>query len=284
MAVTQQSSLNSLFNTLYERARFVSRETNIMTNLVDNRTGAGWADRVVPVRPAITAVAVGETEDFAAPTTFGKSSLATITPGEVHSQVVLTKRAIETDPDPVLSDAAFELGGSVATKVDVDLVGLFSSFDTDLGAGAGNAHSIGDVADGISVLRNAKAPQQGQISAVWHPYHWHDIWVELGTPSANQAFLGDLANEALRNFWVMDYMATRHYISANISVDASDDAVSGMFVRRAIMFDVRRGLNFEDEYDPSARAWELNANLGYGYAVVHSDEGVYFTADATTPT
>ena len=284
MAVTQQSSLNSLFNTLYERARFVSREMNVMTQLVDNRAATGWMDRIVPVRPAITAVAVGETEDFNAPTTFGKSALATLTPGEIHSQVVLTDRAIETDPDSATGDAAVELGGSISTKIDVDLVGLFSSFTTDAGAGAGNAHTIGDMADGISILRNNKATQQGQIYGVWHPYHWHDVWVELGTPGANQAFLGDLANQALRDFWVMDYMATRHFVSANISVDASDDAVSGLFVRRAIMFDVRRALNFENERDASARAWELNANAAYAYGVIHAGEGIAFTADATTPT
>ena len=106
MAVTQVSDLNSLFNTIYERALFVAREMNLMASLVDQRSATGWMNRVVPIRPQITAVSVAETEDFNSPTTFGKSTKATLTPGEVIAQVVLTDRDMETDPDPAVSDAS----------------------------------------------------------------------------------------------------------------------------------------------------------------------------------
>lgn len=281
MAVTQISSLNSLFNTIYDRALFVARETNLMTQLVDVRNAEGWMDRIVPTRPAISAVSVGETEDFNSPTTFGRTTKATLTPGEIHAQVVLTDRAMETDPDSAMGDAAIELGGAIATKIDVDLVTLFASATTDKGDGAGSAATLSNMAAAISVLRNNKAGQYGNLVAVWHPYHWHDFFVELGQPAATFPNLGDATNAAIRDFWVSNLYACQHYISANIAVDASDDAVSGVFVRPAIMLDVRRGMNFENERDASARAWEMNANAGYATGIVRQEFLMGFTADAT---
>lgn len=283
MAVTQFSSLNSLFNTIYDRALFVARETNLMSNLVDNRSAVGWMNRVVPTRPQITAVSVGETEDFNAPTTFGRTTQATLTPGEIMSQVVLTDRAVDTDPDSVVDDASMELGASIATKIDVDLLSLFSSFTTDIGDGAGNSATIANMAAGVSRLRAAFANQYGPLFAVWHPYHWHDFWVELGQPAATFSNLQEYTTRALREFWISDMLAMTHYISANISVDASDDAVSGMFVRRALMLDTRRAARMETERDASARAWELNISAGYAYGVIQAGQGMAFTADASAP-
>lgn len=169
MAITQLTSLNSLFNMLYEDALFVAREANIMTNLVTNYSATGWMNRVIPTRPQISAVAVADGVDFASPTTFGRTTLATLTPGEVIAQVVLTDQDIDTDPDDARRDAAIELGNAVATKIDTDLVGDFSSFGTDVGPGAGQSATISDFAAGIAILRNAKAPNP--IYVVAHPFH-----------------------------------------------------------------------------------------------------------------
>jgi hypothetical protein len=172
MAVTSTSDLNSLFNTIYERANFVAREQNLMATLVDNRSATGWMNRVIPTRPAIAAVSVAETQDFSAPTTFGKTSLATISPGEIMAQVVLTDRNLDTDPDGAVTDAIFELGGAIATKIDQDLLSTFASF-TDKGDGANSTFTFAKFAAGIALLGNNMARQFGAISAVMHPYHWH---------------------------------------------------------------------------------------------------------------
>lgn len=171
MAVTQVSDLASLFNTIFERALFVAREQNLMSSLVTNVSGTGFMTRKVPVRPAISAVAVGETEDFNSPTTFGKSNLATLTPGEIAAQVVLTDADQETDPDNAADDAARELGGAVATKIDVDLLGDFASFTTDKGDGAGSAATFAKFAAGCSVVRFTTKNSDGGLIAVLHPYH-----------------------------------------------------------------------------------------------------------------
>lgn len=283
MAVTSTSALNSLFNTIYDDALFVAREMNLMAALVDNRSATGWMNRVVPTRPAISAVSVGETQDFNSPTTFGLTAKATLTPGEIIAQVVLTDRDMDTDPHGAQQDATMELGGAVATKIDEDLVTLFASATTDKGDGAGNAATIANAAAAIAVLNNNKAFQFGGVNAVWHPYHWHDLWVELGQPGANQALLGETANQAIRDYFVGSFLRATHYTSANISVDGSDDAVSGLFVRPALMLDTRRAPRLEPERDASARAWELNMTAGYAVGIVRQEFLMGFTADATEP-
>lgn len=283
MAVTQVSDLNSLFNTIYERALFVAREQNLMAQLVDQRSARGWMNRVVPIRPQVSAASVAETEDYNSPTTFGKSTKATLTPGEVIAQAVLTDRDIETDPDPAVSDLAIELGGSIATKIDSDLVTLFASFTTDKGPGAGSSATIATAGAALAVLTNAKALQYGSPVAVWHPYHYHDFWVEMGQPAATYSNLQELTTQALRDYYIGDWLGMRHFRSSNISVDGSDDAVSGIFVRPAIMLDVRRAPRLESERDASARATEWNMTAGYAAGIVRQEFGVGYTADAATP-
>lgn len=281
MAVTQVSDLNGLFNTIYERALFVAREQNLMAALVDNRSASGWMNRVVPIRPAISAATVAETEDYNSPTTFGKSTKATLTPAEIIAQVVLTDRDMETDPDSAVDDATMEMGAAIATKIDVDLLTLFDSFTTDKGDGAGNAATLANIAAGIALLGNNKARQYGRLNVVLHPYHWHDIWIELGQPSTNN--VGQARTEALQAYYVANMLASDWYVSSNIAVDASDDAVSGIFAQPALMLDTRRAPRMETERDASARAYELNFTAGYAVGVVRQEFGVGFTADATEP-
>jgi hypothetical protein len=173
MAVTTVADLNSLFNTIYDRALFVARDMNLMTNLVTNVSATGWMQRVVAIRPQVTAISVNETQDFNAPTTMGLTSHATLTPGEIAAQVVLTKRDIETDPWGAQQAAQMELGMAMATKIDVDLIGLFSSFGTDKGDGAGGTATFENFAAGVAVTNYNSKQSDGGVSAVLHPYHWH---------------------------------------------------------------------------------------------------------------
>lgn len=281
MAMSKVSDLNSLFNSIYEGALFVARENNIMSNLVTNYAARGWMNRVLPIYPQASAESVGEGEDFANPTTWSKSTEATFTPAEIMVQGILTDRRIETDPDDARRDLSIELGNAIATKIDVDLVTLFDSFTNAVGT-ANTALTINKVAAGISQLRNALASPPLYI--VLHPYGWHDIWDELGTPASQYAFLGDQANAALRNFFVGDWLNIAWFISANISVDDDDDAKGGLFNREALALDTRKAPLFEVERDPSLRAYELNFSAGYAHGVRRNDFGREVVHDATAPT
>lgn len=282
MAITTTADLNSLFNLIYEEALFVAREANIMTNLVRNFTARGFMARKISQRPQVTAQTKAEGVDFSNPTSFGRNLLATLTPAVVMAQVILTDEDRDTDPDQAQTDASQELGNSVATKIDTDLVTDFASFTTDKGTGAGASATIASAAAAVSVLRFNKAPNP--INAVWHTYHWHDLWIELGQPAATKAFLGDIANQALRDFYVGNWINVQHFISANIAIDASTDAVSGIFQEQALGFDVRQEPEMEPERDASKKVTELNMSAAYAHGVIRDTFGVKYTADATTPT
>lgn len=281
MAITKLTDVSSYINTIYERALFVARERNLMTQLVTHFSARGFMTRVVPVWAQVTAESVADGVDYSNPTTMSKSTKATFTPGEVIAQALLTDQMMETDPDGAVNAASFELGEAIATKIDVDLVGEFKDLAIDLGPGAGVAADLQSFADCIAYLRNAKAP--GQVNIVAHPYHWHDIWTQLGQPATNYSFLGDIANEAMRDYFVGLFLGARWYISANIAVDANNDAISGVFHPLALAFDSRRPPRLETERDAGLRATELNMTAGYAVGEYRSEWGCYYTADATAP-
>jgi hypothetical protein len=281
MAISKVSDLNSLFSDIFEDAVFIAREQNLMTSLVRNFSARGWMDRKLSDYPEIVAETVAEAEDFANPTTFDKTLRATLTPAEVMAQVVLTDRRIETDPQDARRDASSELGNAIATKIDKDILAEFTNITSGLGS-AGSALSLNICAAALSQLRNANAPNP--IYIVLHPYGWHDVWDELGTPAATQAFLGDKANEALRSFFVSDVLNIAWFISSNISVDASDDAIGAMFNPGALGFDSRKAPLMEPERDASLRAWELNMSAGYADGVIRTAFARKITHDATAPT
>ena len=283
MAITKYADISSYINTIYERALFVAREQNLMTGLVTPYSARGWMSRVLPIHPEITAVAVADAVDFNQPTTFGKSTEMTLTPDEIIAQVLLTDRAIETDPDNLRNDAALELGNAIATKIDIDLASDFGSLAAEKGPGTGAPATLAKFSAAIAYLRNNKAPSP--IYIVLHPYHWHDIWMELGQPAASYAMLGDLANQAMRDYFVAGpLIGARWFVNANIAVGVTPpDAVSGVFNSQALAFDSRRAPRLEAERDASLRAWEVNITAGYAHGVRRSEFGVYYTADATAP-
>lgn len=283
MAITKVSDLNSLFNTIIEDTLFVARENTIMAGLVMPYGATGWMDRKIPIRPQLSMTEVAEDEDFATPTTFGKSLKATLTPVMYMTQVFLTDRDIETDPDSAQGDAAREAGFAMAENVDTKLLGLFGSFTSSKGT-ANNALTLSNVAAASAVLVANKA--RGEVWVVLHPYQWHDIWVELGQPGTQKAFLGDVANEALRRGVVGEFVGLSWARSSNITIDANSDATGAAFTREAIGLDTRRRPRMEPDRDPSfgGGAWELNWSHGYAHGIIRNEFGVYIISDATEPT
>ena len=91
------------------------------------RDGKGDQTRSITTYPEVTPSAVAETEDFSAPTAFDKTLLSTLTPAEYMSQVLLTDRRIETDPQNARQDAAIEMGGGMAAFIDQTIFGNFDA-------------------------------------------------------------------------------------------------------------------------------------------------------------
>jgi hypothetical protein len=285
MAITTVSDLNSLYADIYERALFVARDNNLMRNLVTVRTAKGYMTRRTAYRPQLTATTKAEGVDFANPTTFGRTAGATFTPAVAFTQGLLTDEDVNTDPDNAVNDLSLEGGLAIAAKVDTDLVGNFSSFNVDKGTTA-TALSISICAAALAVMRNDSV--RGPFYFVLHPYGWHDVWTELGQPAATKVLLGDVANQAIMDYFVGRFLGAQWFISANISADATPDAVSGVFNREALMLDIREGFYMEPERDASARATEMNFGMGYAHGVYRDTAtksyGIALTHDATEPT
>ena len=281
MAITTLTDQAGLYNSIYEDTMLVARDTTLMVQLVQQYSGTGYAPRLFPEYAQSTARNVADGTDYVTTEIFSKSNSATLTPGEVINQFLLTDQNMATDPDGAQTKAAQELGLGMAEKIDTDLLGNFASFAGTKGT-AGSALTITHIGAAIAVLRKNKA--RGDISVVLHDYGWHDIWVALGQPVVTAAFLGELANEALRNYGVARMIGATWYTDNNIDINAStDDAIGGVFTRDAIGFDVRKAITLEPERDASRRATELNLTGGYGHGVVHSDHGVAVLHDAVEP-
>ena len=281
MAITTITDLNSLYNLIYEDALFVAREMNIMTNLVRNFSAQGYMARKGSIRPQITAQAKAEGIDFQNPTSFGSTLKYTLTPGVVMAQALLTDEDVQTDPSGAQQDAASELGAAIATKIDVDLVTLFQSFTTTKSAGS-SALKISEVAAAISVLRKQSAPNP--LYVVLHPYGWFDVWTELGQPAATYSFLGDMANQALNDFFVGSWMSATWFTSANIPTYSTADAYSAVFNPQALGFDTREAPTLEPERDASRKATELNMSAGYAVGILRQEFGAALIHDITEPT
>lgn len=282
MATSTVADLNSLFAEIYEDAVFVAREQSLMAGLVTNYEAEGMQDRNMGIYPTVTAQTKPEGVDYANATTWTKTPKMTITPTVSMAQVILTDERIMTDPDDARQDAAREMGGAHATKLDADLCGLFDDLDenSDIGS-SGAALTIKKVAAAIAVLRNQKAPNP--LYAVLHPFHWFDLWVELGQPAATYQFLGDVANQAMRDYAVGAWIGAQWFTNANIPLSGSD-AYSAVFHREALALDTRQAIETEVERDASKKAWELNMSVAYGVGVRRAEYGVAMIADATTPT
>ncbi len=281
MAITTVSDLNSLYNSIYDDALFVAREANIMTGLVRNFSATGYMARKISTRPQITAQVKAEGVDFQNPTTFGRTLKATLTPQVVMAQAILTDEDVQTDPDNARQDAAQELGMAIATKIDVDLVTLFQSFTETKSAGS-SALTISEVAAAISVLRYNITPNP--LYVVLHPYGWYDVWVELGQPASQKAFLGDVANEALNSFFVGSWLSATWFVSANIPTYSTADAYSAVFNPQALGFDSRESPTMEPERDASRKATELNMSAGYATGIIRQEFGAALIHDITEPT
>lgn len=283
MAITTTTDLNGLYNDIYERAIFVLRESNLMVNLVSNYSANNFYTRNITTHGQFNVETVSEGVDYTNAQSFGKTLVGSLTPQERMIQAVITDIEVRNDPDNTIADASQEMGAGMAAKIDTDLLAVGSQFATDIGS-AGSSATIAKVAAGISILQARHATLDGPINVVMHPYVWTDIFTLLGQPVGTQAFLGDVANQALRDFYVGNWLGVRWFTSANVPIDGSDDAANLIFTQSSIAFDSRISPYLEVERDASLRANEYNFVAAYAVGLGKRPTlGLRYTTDATIP-
>ena len=275
MAATTSATLDDLFANIIAQARFTAEEQSLMMGLVTQYNIANEAGKTVqiPKYPAIAATDLTEGTDMSS-TTVSTSSV-TVTVGEVGAQVVLTDMAAFGAGNPAV-ELGTVLGNAIATKMDKDLIGLFSGFSSSIGA-AGAELSVADLFKAQATLRAAKVT--GNIVAVVHPFQAYSIKSNLTSTFANPNG-GDAQNAAMVNGYVGTIAGIDVYESANLTVDGSGDAVAAVFAPEALAIAVKRDFGIESQRDASLRAFELNATAAYGVAELDDSFGVKLLGDA----
>ena len=275
MASTTSTTLDDLFVNIVAQARFTAEEESLMLGLVTQYNIQSTAGKVVqvPKYSNITAAAVAEGTDLSS--TAVSTSKVDISIGEVGAQVVLTDMATYGADSPANAMGTI-LGSAIATKMDVDLIALFTGLSDSLGT-AGAEITVADLFKASAKLRANKV--RGAINAVIHPYQAYALKANLTNTFANPNG-ADLQNEAMRTGYVGTIAGINIYESANISIDASGDAIGAVFAPEAFAIAIKRDFNLAPQRDESLRAWELNATAVYGVAELDDDYGVKVLADA----
>jgi len=275
MAATTSSTLDDLFANIIAQARFTAEEQSLMMGLVTQYNIANEAGKTVqiPKYPAIAAADLTEGTDMSS-TTVSTSSV-TVTVGEVGAQVVLTDMAAFGAGNPAV-ELGTVLGNAIATKMDQDLLALFSGFSSGLG-GAGTEITVPDLFKAQATLRANKVT--GNLAAVLHPFQAYQIKAGLTNTFANPNG-GDAQNAAMINGYVGTIAGIDVYESANLTVDGNGDAVAAVFAPEALAIAMKRDFGIESQRDASLRAFELNATAAYGVAELDDSFGVKITADA----
>ena len=275
MAGTTSATLDDLFVNIVAQARFTAEEQSLMLGLVTQYNIAGQAGKTVqvPKYPAITAADL--TEGTAPSDTDVSTSSVTVTCAEVGNSVLLTDLAAMGAGNPA-EELGTVLGNAIATKIDSDLIGLFSGFSSALGA-AGAEITVADLFKAAATLRAAKVT--GSMAAVVHPFQAYQLKAGLTNTFANPNG-GDLQNEAMRNGYVGSIAGVDIYESANVSIDGSDDAVAGVFAPEALAIAIKRDFNLETQRNATRRGTEMVATAIYGVAELDDSFGVKITADA----
>ena len=275
MAATTSTTLDDLFANIIAQARFTAEEQSLMMGLVTQYNIGNEAGKTVqiPKYPAIAATDLTEGTDMSS-TTVSTSSV-TVTVGEVGAQVVLTDMAAFGAGNPAV-ELGTVLGNAIATKMDTDLIGLFTGFTASVGAAAAELTAV-DLFKAAATLRAAKVT--GNIVAVIHPFQAYSIKSSLTNAFVNPNG-GDVQNEAMRSGYVGTVAGINVYESANIAIDGSGDAIGAVFAPEALAMALKRDFGIESQRDASLRAFELNATAAYGVAELDDTYGVKLIGDA----
>jgi len=272
---TNSSTLDDLFVNIVAQARFTAEEQSLMLGLVTQYNIAGQAGKTVqiPKYPAVTAAALDE--GTAPADTDVSTSSVTVTCSEVGNSVLLTDLAAMGAGNPA-DELGTVLGNAIATKIDSDLIALFSGFSGALGA-AGSEITVADLFKAAATLRANKVT--GSMAAVVHPFQAYALKANLTNTMVNPNG-GDLQNEAMRSGYVGTIAGIDVYESANVAIDGSDDAVAAVFAPEALAIALKSEFNLETQRNATRRGTELVATAVYGVAELDDSFGVKITADA----
>lgn len=274
-------STGGLFTNIQQSALFTFNENALLRNLVTqyDLTGTPGLTAQVPVYPTSSAAhtALTETSDLTSTETITPTSV-TITAAEYGQRADITDLMLEASPFDVATDVGRILGDALAQGMDEKITDAFANFSGEAGPGAGAELKASHIINAAATLRAASAPVN--YVAVIHPLQAASVKATLANAGGTLSN-AEVANEAMRSYFVGAINGVRIFESASIDIDGSGDAVGAVFHPMALGMVMKRNLRIATQRDESARATEIIATAAYGVAELKDAYGVKLTADAT---
>ena len=246
-----------------------------------------------PKLPGVTAFGLTEGVDMVTETLV--DSNVAISATEVGVSVELTNKMLRTmKRDQFLRDAGKAMGSAINVKQEQDFATLIDGFGTAVGLD-GSSATIGQLAAALAQLRANSEPVNEamfrDVSAVIHPYMWHDISQQLYPTGSGDSHAPMVAQPASiaekvmsKYFPAGNYFGTPIKISTNL-VTSSTDVRGGVFYKGACLIYEFMPVELEiDDSDKSMRAVELDMVIDYGYGEITDGFGREWAADITAPT
>lgn len=277
---TTSSSISELYTEIIQEAIFTFQETSVMRPLATTYNITGQGKQIaVPVFPTVSASAVAEGTDLS--NTEINPTEATITASEVGVMTTLTDLARESSSRPIAQDIGRVFGEAIAKKVDTDLVGLFSSFDSgnDLGS-AGTELTADLLLKAESTLRALNVPRP--YHAVFNPkavFNLKKTLTQAGY-SGTATALSSTGENVFGSGFVGNIFGIDVYENANIAVDVNDDSVGAVFHPISMGLAMKMDFRLETQRDASLRATEIVGTVTYGTGLIKNNYGCAITVDS----
>jgi len=247
-----------------------------------------------PKLPGVTAFGLTEGVDMVTETLV--DSNVAISSTEVGVSVELTKKMLRTvKRDQFLRKAGKAMGSAINVKEEQDFATLIDGFGTVVGLD-GSSATIGQLGAALAQLRANSEPineaMMVGVSAVIHPYMWHDISQQLfptgsGDSHAPMAAQPEsVAGPVARGRFgpAGRYFGTPIKLSTNL-VTSSTNVRAGVWHREAGLIYEFMPVQLEiDNSDKSMRAIELDMVVDYGFGEINDGFGREWDSDIVAPT
>lgn len=246
-----------------------------------------------PKLPGVTAFGLTEGVDMVSETL--TDSNVSVSATEVGVAVELTNKMLRTvNRDQFLRDAGKAMGSAINVKQEQDFATLIDGFGTAVGAD-GTSATLGHLGAALAQLRNNSEPinemMMRGVSAVIHPYNWHDISQMLFPTGSGDshapmtAQTNEKSGAVMSGYWpVGSYFGTPLKISTNL-ITSGTDVRNGVYHSDSGLIYEFMPVELEvDDSDKSMRSVELSMVMDYGYVEINDGFGREWDGDITAPT
>lgn len=278
MANTTYALISSWVNPILEEVDFYLQKRTFMPQIVQvysDRTG--MVVRKGDKYAAGTVATLADDTDITTFQTITRAAFGTLTPAEVGDGFLITDQRLESDnASDIMMDAVEHIGNAMATHLDTNLLGDFTSLTGGSTGVAGSALTWARIAGAQAQLRAAGVA--GPFNLVVHEYSWYSLAIQ----SDNTMPL--VVEESLRNansFYIGTFGDMRIFTTGVMGTGTA--VTNALFNSRAIAYDIRRPLRIRLQRDESRRATEIIWTHVYAHGVWRADMGAKIVADASAP-